>query len=147
MNEHLLKDSDGSEEKSSGGPLVSIVDDDISVRRSTQRLLRSSGLRAKVFASAEDFLESGCVKETACLLLDLSMPGMNGLALQRRLAETGQMMPIVFLSARASEEEESQAMKAGAASFLRKPVSKEALLQAIGAVLGILPNNKKKGML
>ena len=135
MNEHWLKDSDGCNEKASEGPLVSIVDDDVSVRRSAQRLLRSSGLRAKVFASAEDFLESGCLEETACLLLDMTMPGMNGLALQRRLAETGRLIPIVFLSARASEDEERRALQAGAAKFLHKPASKEVLLQAIRAAL------------
>jgi len=116
-------------------PLVSIVDDDVSVRRSTRRLLLSSGLRAEAFASAEDFLQSGRVAETACLLLDVRMPGMDGLELQRRLSETDRMIPIIFLSARASEEEERRALRAGAAEFLRKPVSKEALLNAIRAVL------------
>jgi len=116
-------------------PLVSIVDDDVSVRRSTRRLLLSSGLRAEAFASAEDFLQSPCVAETACLLLDVRMPGMDGLELQRRLAETGRLIPIVFLSAQASEEEERRALRAGAANFLRKPVCKEALLRAIRAVL------------
>src|SRR5271167_1793692 len=135
MNEHWLKDTDGSEENASEGPLVSIVDDDVSVRRSTWRLLRSSGLRAEAFASAEEFLQSGLVGETACLLLDMSMPGMNGLALQRRLAETGRQIPIVFLSARASEDEERRALQAGAAKFLHKPASKEVLLQTIRAAL------------
>jgi FixJ family two-component response regulator len=135
MNKDLLKDSDGCEEKASEVPLVSIVDDDVSVRRSTWRLLRSSGLRAEAFASAEEFLQSGLVGETDCLLLDMSMPGMNGLALQRRLAETGQQTPIVFLSARASEDEERRALQAGAAKFLHKPASKEVLLQTIRAAL------------
>ena len=134
MNKLRLKDSDGFEKKSEG-PLVSIVDDDVSVRRSTQRLLNSSSLRAEAFASAEEFLQSGLVDETACLLLDVSMPGMNGLELQRRLAETNRLIPIIFLSARASEEEERRALRSGAADFLRKPVSKERLLQAILAVL------------
>ena len=121
--------------KTLGEPLVSIVDDDVSVRRSTRRLLLSSGLRAEAFASADDFLQSGRVAETACLLLDVRMPGMDGLELQRRLSETDRMIPIIFLSARASEEEERRALRAGAAEFLRKPVSKEALLRAIRAVL------------
>jgi len=135
MNKDWLKDSDGCEEKASEGPLVSIVDDDVSVRRSTQRLLSSSSLRAEAFASAEEFLQSGLVDKTACLLLDVSMPGMNGLELQRRLAETDRQIPIIFLSARASEEEERRALRSGAVDFLRKPVSKETLLQAIVAVL------------
>ena len=121
--------------KTPTGPLVSIVDDDVSVRRSTRRLLLSSGLRAEAFASAEDFLQSGRVAETACLLLDVRMPGIDGLELQRRLSETDRIIPIIFLSARASEEEERRALRAGAANFLRKPVSKEALLHAIRAVL------------
>ena len=116
-------------------PLVSVVDDDISVRRSTRRLLHCCGLRAEAFSSAEDFLQSGCVAETACLLLDVRMPGIDGLELQRRIRETDHMTPIIFLSAQANEEEERRALRAGAAKFLRKPVSKEALLQAIRAVL------------
>src|SRR6266403_3060237 len=98
-------------------PLVSIVDDDISVRRSTRRLLRCCGLKAEAFASAEDFLQSGRVAETACLLLDVRMPGMDGMELQRRLGEIAQFVPIVFLSARASEEEERRDVRAGAARF------------------------------
>src|SRR2546427_7234061 len=121
-------------------PLVSVVDDDISVRRSTRRLLYCCGLRAEAFSSAEDFLQSGRVGETACLLLDVRMPGMDGLELQRRLGETDHMIPIIFLSARASEEEERRALRARAAKFLRKPVSKEALLNAIRAVLKISRN-------
>ncbi len=136
-----------AENKKRGERLVSIVDDDPSVRSSTRRLLRCSGMRADAFASAEDFLQSGCVAETGCLLLDVRMPGMGGLELQHQLAETGRLMPIVFLSARASEEEESRALQAGAASFLRKPVSKAALLNAIRAVLEGPANNQQKDSL
>jgi len=118
--------------------VVSIVDDDISVRRSTQRLLRSSGFRAEAFASAEEFLDSKSRAETACLILDLRMPGMNGLELQRRLSQNGHRVPIIFLSAQASEEDERSALSAGAIHFLRKPISKEALLNAIrDAVEGV----------
>ena len=111
--------------------IVSIVDDDASVRRSTRRLLRSSGFRAEAFASAEEFLDSKSAGETACLILDLRMPGMNGLELQRRLSQNGNPVPIIFLSAQASEEDERSALRSGAVRFLRKPVSKEALLGAI----------------
>jgi len=121
--------------KISEAPLVSIVDDDISVRRSTLRLLRSSGLHAEAFASAEEFLQSENLEQTTCLVLDLSMPVMNGLELQRCLVDTGRLIPTVFLSARATEEEERRALQAGAASFLRKPVSKELLLHAIRAAI------------
>jgi FixJ family two-component response regulator len=122
--------------KAAAEQLVSVVDDDDSVRRSTRRLLSSSGLRVEAFASAEDFLQLGHLEETCCLLLDLSMPGMGGLGLQLRLAETGRRIPIVFLTARATEAEERRAMRAGAASFLRKPVDKATLLEAIHGALG-----------
>ena len=112
-------------------PLVSIVDDDVSVRRSTRRLLHSAGLRVEAFASAEEFLMSGRAEETACLVLDLRMPGMNGLQLQRRLAEDSNPVPIVFVTAHSSPEEERQALQAGAIQFLQKPISKEVLLLAI----------------
>jgi FixJ family two-component response regulator len=111
--------------------VVSIVDDDVSVRRSTRRLLRSSGLRAEAFSSAEEFLDSEWAEQTACLILDLRMPGMNGLELQRRLTQNGDPVPVIFLSAHASEEDERFALRAGAVQFLRKPISKEALLGAI----------------
>jgi len=117
--------------KSLHPPLVSIVDDDVSVRRSTRRLLHSAGLRAEAFASAEEFLMSGRAEETACLILDLRMPGMNGLQLQRRLAEASNPVPIVFVTAHSSPEEERQALLAGAIQFLQKPISKEVLLLAI----------------
>src|SRR6266542_508662 len=111
--------------------VISIVDDDISVRRSTRRLLRSSGFRAEAFASAEEFLDSKSAGEAARLSLDLRMPGMNGQELQRRLSQNGNPVPIIFPSAQASEEDERSALRSGAVQFLRKPVSKEALLGAI----------------
>jgi FixJ family two-component response regulator len=113
---------------------VSIVDDDASVLRSTGRLIRSLGLEAETFASAETFLSSGRAEHTACLLLDVRMPGMDGLALQRRLAGRKPPIPIVFLTARASDEEERRALRAGAVDFLRKPVGKEALLRVLSTI-------------
>lgn len=116
-------------------PLVAIVEDDDSVRRSTLRLLSCSGLRGEAYATAEEFLLSGRLEETDCVILDLRMPGMNGLQLQQRLADAARAVPIIFLSAQASPEEEREALLAGAVKFLHKPVGKEALLEAIGSAL------------
>ncbi len=123
--------SDDVKGQKGGMPLVAVVDDDDLIRKSTRRLLRSFGLRSEIFASAEDFVQSSRAEETACLLLDVKMPGMGGLELQSRLAEGGQAIPIIFVTAQASEDEERRALRAGARSFLRKPVSSEALLHAI----------------
>lgn len=121
----------GTKIDSLDGPLVSIVDDDLSVRRSTRRLLRSHGFRVEAFASAEEFLTSGRAEETACLILDLRMPRMNGLQLQRRLAKGSKPIPIIFLTAHSSADDERQALQAGAVQFLQKPVNKFVLVPAI----------------
>ena len=115
--------------------LVAIVDDDASVGRSTGRLVRSLGYRAEVFDSAEAFLDSPQATSTACLILDVRMPGMGGLALQRRLSESGPRIPIIFVTALASDEEGQRALRAGAVAFLRKPVDKATLFRLLGAVL------------
>jgi FixJ family two-component response regulator len=107
-------------------------------------LLRCSGLRAEAFATGEDFLRSESVTDTSCLILDVRMPGIDGLELQRQLGKAGRRIPIVFLTARASDEEERQARQAGAANFLRKPISKNALLDAIQAVLEGSTNNRRR---
>ena len=112
---------------------VAIVDDDASVRQSACRLIRSLGYRAEAFGSAEEFLDSGRAKSTACLILDVRMPRIDGLELQRRLA--GSAIPIVFITARASEDEQRRALRAGAVAFLRKPVDKAALVHVLGTVL------------
>jgi FixJ family two-component response regulator len=122
--------------------LVAIVDDDASVRQSACRLIRSFGYRAEAFGSAEEFLGSGHAKKTACLILDVRMPRIDGLELQRRIA--GSAIPTVFITARASEEEERRALAAGAVAFLRKPVDKAALLHVLGAVLGKSESDGRK---
>jgi len=121
----------GGERASEQPPLVAIVDDDASWRQSTDRLIRSFGWRAQVFGSGEEFLISGAADQVTCLLLDVRMPRMHGLEVQRRLAASGARIPIVFITGRASEEEERRARSAGAVEFLRKPVAWTSLRQAI----------------
>ena len=116
-------------------PLIAVVDDDASLRESTQLLLRSAGYRAEVFASAREFLGSPRLEEAACLILDVYMPGMNGLELQRCLKKAERQIPIIFITAHATENEEQRARKACAVDFLRKPVNDEKLLSAIQTAL------------
>lgn len=116
-------------------PLVAIVDDDVSARQSMSRLIRTLGYRAEAFGSGPEFFSSGVSARVACVLLDVRMPGMDGLDVQRRLRETDASIPIIFLTARASDEEERRARAGGAAAFLRKPIGREALLQALASVL------------
>ena len=123
--------------KPSDVPLVCIVDDDASMADSTRFLVRSFGFRGQAFLSAQEFLDSGLVAETSCLILilDLRMPGMDGLELQRNLASANRRVPIIFISARANEEEQVQAVAEGAVDFLLKPFSEDALLNAIQAAV------------
>jgi FixJ family two-component response regulator len=113
------------------------VDDDASMADSTRYLVRSFGFRAEAFLSAQEFLDSGLVEETKCLvlILDLRMPGMDGLELQRNLASADKRIPIIFVSARANENERIEAIAGGAVDFLRKPFSEDALFNAIKAAL------------
>jgi len=125
-------------------PLITVVDDDSSLRESTQLLLRSAGYRAEVFASAREFLDSPRIDETACLLLDVRMPGMDGLELQRFLNEAQRQIPIIFITAHATENAEQRARKAGAVDFLRKPVNDERLLSAIQTALKGWKDDERK---
>jgi len=118
-------------------PLVAIVDDDASVRKSTTRLIRSFGYRAEAFASGEEFLSSPEASRTACLVLDVRMPDMDGLEVQRQVAARQLQIPVVFISGRASDEEERRARSAGAIDFLRKPIATATLLQVLRKVIAI----------
>ena len=115
--------------------LISVVDDDESVRRTTTLLIESFGFPAAAFESAEHFLRSGHFHDTSCLILDVQMPGMNGLQLQSHLAAAGCGIPIIFISAYDSKDSRQRAMQAGAAAFLGKPFSDEQLLQTIRSSL------------
>jgi FixJ family two-component response regulator len=116
--------------------LISVVDDDESIRRTTTFLIESFGFRAAAFESAETFLKSGQLHDTSCLILDVQMPGMNGLELQSELAAAGYDIPVIFITAYDNKVSRKQAMQAGAAAFLGKPFSDEELLQTIRAALG-----------
>jgi FixJ family two-component response regulator len=116
-------------------PLISVVDDDESVRESLRGLLRSMRYGVEAFASAEEFLSSERVRETDCVILDVRMPGMSGLELQRRLAGSHPDKPVIFITAHGDEELRSRALKGGAVEYLLKPFSEEALLNAVRAAL------------
>ena len=115
--------------------IVFVVDDDASVRRSTERLVRSQGFGIQAFASAREFLDGARVDRPGCLVLDVQMPGLSGLDLQRELAQRGVEIPIIFLSGHGDIPMTVRAMKAGAVEFLTKPVKTRDLLAAIrGAI-------------
>ena len=116
-------------------PAIAVVDDDESVRESLPDLLREFGFSAKSFSSAQEFLDSGCVDQIACLILDVAMPGMTGLELQGKLRDQGQRVPIIFITARNDGSVRTNALARGAVEFLYKPFSDAALLQAINAAL------------
>src|SRR5262245_52654311 len=112
-------------------PLIAIVDDDDALRTSLDNLLRSVGWRVHGFASAEAFLQSHHARETVCLVLDVRMPGMNGLELQRQLVTANWQIPIIFITSHVDDEARVRALDAGAVAFLYKPCREEDLLQAI----------------
>ena len=115
--------------------IVMIVDDDGSMRRAARRLIKSSGFAVETFASAEDFLGSGRLDATACLVLDVQMPGLNGLELQSRLISEGFQIPIVFITAYNDENAREQALRAGAVGYLVKPFEEADLLNGINLAL------------
>jgi len=116
-------------------PLLSIVDDDESVRESLPDLLGEFGFTARAFSSAEEFLSSDCVHETRCLLIDVTMPRMSGPELQEELKRRGQQIPIVFITAQRDESIRARVLKQGASGFLLKPFSDTALLAALNRAM------------
>jgi FixJ family two-component response regulator len=115
--------------------LIAIVDDDEPLREALASVLKAAGFVTHAFASAEDFLDSGARQETACLILDVRLPGMSGIELQRRLADVESKIPIVFVTAHGDAGLRDLLMNSGAAAFLNKPVRSDALLKAIHAAL------------
>ena len=112
-------------------PVVFIVDDDASVRKGLERLVRSVGLRGKTFASAPEFLQGAASDGPSCLVLDVRMPGVSGLVLQETLAAAGHRIPIIFITGHGDITMSVRAMKAGAVDFLPKPFNDQDLLEAI----------------
>jgi FixJ family two-component response regulator len=115
--------------------LVCLVDDDSLFRDSTVRLLRSFGFRVEAFASAEEFWNSGFLDEVACLILDMRMPGMSGLELQRKLVASHYEIPVIFITAYEEEGIRAQALRDGVGVLLVKPFGEQALANAVNQAL------------
>jgi len=113
--------------------IVSIVDDDESIREALQGLMKMAGIPALVFASAEEFLDSGQQSRTGCLIADIRMPGMSGLQLQSKLNSDHHRIPIIFITAHGDENVRIEAVRAGAVEFLTKPFDKDVLLDSVRA--------------
>jgi FixJ family two-component response regulator len=116
-------------------PVISIVDDDASVRVATNRLVRSLGYIARTFASAEEFLASSQANDTSCMIADVQMPGMSGIELQSHLLAQGRRLPIIFITAFPEESARTKALNAGAVCFLTKPFDGPTLVRHLDAVL------------
>ena len=111
------------------------MDDDQPVREALESMLKAVGLQTQTFATAEEFLESGNREMTACLILDVRLPGMNGIELQKRLIESHSQVPIIFVTAHGDASLRDLLMNAGAAGFLNKPVRSDALLREIDSAM------------
>lgn len=115
--------------------MISIVDDDFWVREATANYLRSRGFPVAAFASAEDFLESDELNRTTCAVIDIQLPGLSGIELQRELRATGRATPVIFITALADEDVRTRAMAAGAVAFLRKPFQAAAFDRCLESAL------------
>src|SRR5215510_9064331 len=118
-----------------GVPLIAIVDDDDALRTSLDDLLRSLGFQTQDFRSAEAFLSANQARDPACLILDVRMPGMNGLELQRQLVAANWRIPIIFITSHVDDDARARALPAVAVAFLYKPCREEDLLKAIDVAL------------
>jgi FixJ family two-component response regulator len=119
----------------SKAPVISIVDDDASIRDAVKSLVRSLGYTAATFSSAEEYLESGLARESSCLITDLAMPGMGGADLQERLVADQSVTPIIIMTASRDEGLRRRVLNAGARGFLRKPFRDEQLIDCLENVL------------
>lgn len=116
-------------------PLIAVVDDDQSVREALANLISSVGCEVKLFASAEDFLDSDAPLNTDCAVLDLRLPGISGFELQRKLAVDGQSIPVIIITAQGDDKARDEAVRGGAIAFLKKPFKEELLLAAMDSAL------------
>lgn len=135
MNSNALRTASRSFPMLSAPPIVFVVDDDLSVREALESLIVQAGWRAQVFESAQDFLSVPRASAPSCLVLDVSMPGLNGLELQSLIAGDRIEMPIIFITGHADVPMSVKAMKAGAVEFLTKPVAEDVLINAIGSAI------------
>jgi FixJ family two-component response regulator len=117
-------------------PAIAVIDDDASVRRALQRLLQSAGFTVETFATASEFLDVDYWAQTACLVLDIHLPGMSGFELAEYLAVSGVPIPIVFITALDDVSTREQVNRAGAAGYLRKPFDQNTLIEAISRAIG-----------
>jgi two-component system, LuxR family, response regulator FixJ len=115
--------------------LIAVVDDDQSVREGLENLISSVGFEVKLFASAEDFLDSDTPLQTDCAILDVRLPGISGLELQQRLVADGQSIPVIIITAQGDDQTQDEAVAAGAIAFLQKPFKEEILLTALESAL------------
>ena len=125
-------------------PLVAVVDDEDAIRKALKRLLRSAGIAVESYASGQEFLQSLPAQRPDCVVLDIRMQGMTGFDVQARLNAAHVAVPIIFITALDDPTDQARAMQAGAAAFLRKPFGDEALLAAIGAVVGLTPTTPRE---
>ena len=123
----------------STSPLISVIEDDDSVRESLRRLIKSVGYAVQSFSSAEQFLKSNQLQQTRCLILDVKLPGMDGLELQRQLTADRRDIPVIFITAHGDDAARVRALRNGALEYLFKPFSEEALLDAIHMSLTARP--------
>ena len=115
--------------------MIAVVDDDQSVREALENLISSIGLEVKLFASAEDFLGSDTPFQTDCAILDVRLPGISGLELQKRLTVDGQSIPVIIITAQGDDNTQHEAVAAGAIAFLKKPFTEKVLLAALESAL------------
>jgi len=116
-------------------PLIAVVDDDQSIREALENLISSVGFEVKLFASAEEYLDSDTPSQTDCAILDVRLPGITGLELQQRLVAEEQSIPVIVITAQGDDKTHDEAVAAGAIAFLKKPVTEAALLSAVESAL------------